>query len=431
MAKRHTWTFRRRFRRGAFGWRSQPAIKRVKEAVSEIKAVRRRDPHLAAEGAVLFLEKVSPALEHVDSSSGAIGTAVNRAIDELVPIIIAAADDRAAHERRLERLWQAHMDDQIPYIEALGDRWGELCASPEIASTWADRTVDTLRRVWQGGPGPRPFFQGTSACLTSLYAAARYDEVIELLDSAPTRIWSWEQWAVRSLVALGRKADALRRAEAARDDYTSPTAIARICEEVLLSSGLVDEAYRRYAFDSHRSKTYLATFRAVCKTYPTKEPREILMDLVATTPGNEGKWFAAAKSAGFYDLALELAAASPTDPRTLSRAARDHAESDPAFAVGAGLAAIHWLIFGHGYEITSVDVTDALDNTLRAAEHAGRTDEARKAILSMIENTGRADGFATGILARRLVGRRFQRTDLPQSDLLDLVSRELRRIRGS
>ena len=29
---------------------------------------------LAAEGAVLFLEKVSPALEHVDSSSGAIGS---------------------------------------------------------------------------------------------------------------------------------------------------------------------------------------------------------------------------------------------------------------------------------------------------------------------------------------------------------------------
>jgi hypothetical protein len=33
---------------------------------------------LAAEGAVLFLEKLAPAIEGVDSSSGSIGSAVNR-----------------------------------------------------------------------------------------------------------------------------------------------------------------------------------------------------------------------------------------------------------------------------------------------------------------------------------------------------------------
>ena len=44
----HKWLFKARFRRGAFGWRSQPAIKRVKEAVSEIKKVARRDPVLGA-----------------------------------------------------------------------------------------------------------------------------------------------------------------------------------------------------------------------------------------------------------------------------------------------------------------------------------------------------------------------------------------------
>ena len=57
------WEFTRRFRRGAFGWKSQPAIERVRQAVSEIKTVARRDAVLAAEGAVLFLERVSPALE--------------------------------------------------------------------------------------------------------------------------------------------------------------------------------------------------------------------------------------------------------------------------------------------------------------------------------------------------------------------------------
>ena len=83
----HKWEFRARFRRHAFGWKSQPAIKRVREAVAEIKKVAREDDRLAAEGAVLLLEKVSPALEHVDSSSGAIGTAVDRAIEVLVEII--------------------------------------------------------------------------------------------------------------------------------------------------------------------------------------------------------------------------------------------------------------------------------------------------------------------------------------------------------
>jgi len=73
----YKWEFKARFRRHAFGWRSQSAIQRVKQAVAEIKKVARKDPMLAAEGAVSFIERLSPALELVDSSSGAIGTAVN------------------------------------------------------------------------------------------------------------------------------------------------------------------------------------------------------------------------------------------------------------------------------------------------------------------------------------------------------------------
>jgi hypothetical protein len=65
----HKWEFRARFPRQAFGWKSQPAIK---DAVSEIKKVARKDEVLAADGAVLFLEKLSPALEQVDGSSGAL-----------------------------------------------------------------------------------------------------------------------------------------------------------------------------------------------------------------------------------------------------------------------------------------------------------------------------------------------------------------------
>lgn len=89
----HKWQFKSRFRRNAFGWKSQPAILRVKQAVSEIKKVARTDPALAADGAVAFIERVSPALEHVDSSSGAIGSAANSALAELVPIIAKAPVD--------------------------------------------------------------------------------------------------------------------------------------------------------------------------------------------------------------------------------------------------------------------------------------------------------------------------------------------------
>jgi len=61
-----------------------------------------------------------------------------------------------------------------------------------------------------------------------------------------------------------------------------------------LSSGLADEAYLRYAPAANRAGTYLATFRAICRKYPHKTPEVILRDLIAGTPGEEGKWFAVA-----------------------------------------------------------------------------------------------------------------------------------------
>ena len=169
----HNWEFKARFRRSAFGWRSQPAIQRVQQAVSEIKGVARHDPVLAADGAVTFLERLSPAIEHVDSSSGAIGTAVHRAISALVPIIAGAPADPKAREGWLERLWVAHEADRIPYIESLADDWGDLCASKEVASAWADRLVDVTRMALSPDKDLRGFFHGTSACLSALYRAER------------------------------------------------------------------------------------------------------------------------------------------------------------------------------------------------------------------------------------------------------------------
>ncbi|MBM4364433.1 MAG: hypothetical protein FJ104_17275, partial [Deltaproteobacteria bacterium] len=135
----HTWEFKARFRRNAFGWKSQPAITRIRQAVAEIKKVAKKDAVLGAEGAVVFLERVSEALERVDSSSGAIGTAVNNAVAELVPLVANAPADATTRNVWLERLFDAYQDDDIPYLEPLGHHWGTLCASKEVASAWSDR----------------------------------------------------------------------------------------------------------------------------------------------------------------------------------------------------------------------------------------------------------------------------------------------------
>jgi hypothetical protein len=49
----------------------------------------------------------------VDSSSGAIGAAVNRAIEELVGVIAAAPADVKTREAWLERLYEALAADGI------------------------------------------------------------------------------------------------------------------------------------------------------------------------------------------------------------------------------------------------------------------------------------------------------------------------------
>jgi hypothetical protein len=399
-ADAHKWEFKARFRRHAFGWKSQPAITRIKQAVAEIKKIAKKEAALAAEGAILFLERVSPALEQVDGSSGSIGAAVSYAIGELVPLIANAPADAKTREAWLERLFEAHQADQIPYIERLVDHWGELCGSKQAAATWADRLVGITRMALSPDKSLRGHFHGTSACLSALYRAERFDELIELL--RVDTIWPYKKWAVHALAAKGQKAEALRYAESCRGPWASDLEIDSMCEEILLSSGLIDEAYARYGARSNQGGTYLATFRAVTKKYPHKAAGEILADLVKTTPGDEGKWFAAAKDAGLYDDALALAARTPCDPRTLSRAARDYADAQPAFAVGAGLLALYWLVQGYGYEITSADVWDAYRATLSAGERQGSAADVRERVRKMVAAEGPGDHFVTKVLGREV-----------------------------
>jgi hypothetical protein len=179
---------------------------------------------------------------------------------------------------------------------------------------------------------------------------------------------------------MGRPADAVRYAEEGRGLNDSPVAIARACEDILLSTGQRDEACQRYGLIANQAATYTAWFRAVRRKYPERAPADVLKDLVAETPGEEGKWFAAAKDAKLFDTAIALANRTPCSPQTLTRAARDFAEINPTFALEAGVTAIRWLAQGYGYEVTALDVHNAYTFTMNAATRAGRADEIRRLI---------------------------------------------------
>jgi hypothetical protein len=398
--EQHKWEFKPRFRKGCFGWKSQPAIIRIKEAISEIKKVARKDGALAGEGAVIFFERLSPALEHVDSSSGYLGSAVHKAIEELVPIIAGAAIDQATRDEWLDRLWKAREEDKMPYIEAIGDHWGELCSSPEIASRWADDLIGLVRLTWSEGR-PGAYFDGTTSCLSALLKAGRNAELIELLKLERLKMWHYQQYGARALAQMGKVSEAIEFAETCghHGDYLW---VARACEQLLLSAGRIEEAYERYAINANRENSYLSTYRAIAKKYPTIPPKRILDDLIETSPGQEGKWFATAKELGMLDLALELARKGPCDPKTLTRAANDYLEENPEFAMNVGMAALAWLLKGYGYEISGLDVWAAYHATMKAAEAAGNADEVRSKITQAVKFGLTERNAIAGILAREL-----------------------------
>ena len=84
----HTWSFKPGMRAGAYSWRfSSKAIERLKSAKTEILSLARKDPVTAAEGVIALAQRIWPAFEHIDTSSGALGSVVNRMLEDLLPIL--------------------------------------------------------------------------------------------------------------------------------------------------------------------------------------------------------------------------------------------------------------------------------------------------------------------------------------------------------
>ena len=104
MASVREWQFKRKFRTNAYGWRaSSLAIGRLKEAAAEIRSVAKSDPVAAGDGVVSLMERIWPAFQGIDTSSGALGAAVFRTVNELTPILTVASADHATRGKWLER----------------------------------------------------------------------------------------------------------------------------------------------------------------------------------------------------------------------------------------------------------------------------------------------------------------------------------------
>jgi len=274
-----------------------------------------------------------------------------------------------------------------------------LCGSVEVASHWADKFLPQLKAdLTDLRPGS--CVRETGMCLSSLLAAGRHEELLDVLALQRYPFWSDRTFGMQALLAQGRIEEALAYAEASRGLNQPDGAIDAACERVLLDAGREAEAYEKYALTANQSSTGLATFRMIAKKYPAHDPRKILLDL-AESSGDPGRWFAAAKDAGFLDLALQFVQAGSTDPRTLSRASRDLLEKDARFCLQVGHRALQRMLDGFGYDLIGKDVLDAYGHFMKAAEKLGVAEDARNDVLSMATNAERRGSPFASILIRR------------------------------
>jgi hypothetical protein len=339
MPAKQTWTFKPRLRSRAFGWNgSHLACQRLKEAAGEIKTVAREDPVTTAEGVVCLMERIWPAFQGIDTSSGAPGGAVEWAQNEL-----------KTRDKWLDCVWQAIEDDGVDYLSAVEDRWGELCHSREAASRWADKLLSLPRTDWTD-PQPVGYVRVSSVCLSSLVAAGPHREILELLALRRFPNWPDRKFAVQSPLAEGHMDEALAYAEASRGLNQPDSAIDAACEKILLDGG---------------------------------------------------RWFAAAKDCGFLDLALAFANKGRTDPRTLSRASRDFLYKDARFALQVGRLALRRILEGYGYVLTAVDVIDAYNHFMAVARKLEIVAQACNDVLAMAAKAQQGGVAFSDILTRQ------------------------------
>jgi hypothetical protein len=384
----HKWAFKPGMRANAYSWKSSAkAIDRLKSASSEIRAVARTDPTGAAEGVIALAQRIWSAFEHIDTSSGALGNAVRRTLEDLLPILIEAPADEKTRAKWLEQLREAIEDDGVDYLAPIADRIGQIAAYPQLMNLHADCDLDMIRAAWADHARFSHVTAGTLT-LSCLLESGRYDELMALLGLKKTSLWFDMKFGAEALLRQGREDEALAFAEALLKDDGRQWGyqdIAQFCEGILLRQGREEDAYRRFGLPTASGNTYLAMWRDLVKRYPDLDARRILVDLIESH-GSKGKWFAAAKTAKYLDLALDCAAHSDAAPATLIRAARDFTIKEPAFAAQVGLHAIAHLLAGRGYEPSPLDVDEAVTHVMAASARIGQGDAVLRELQRLAAN---------------------------------------------
>lgn len=104
---------------------------------------------------------------------------------------------------------------------------------------------------------------------------------------------------------------------------------------------------------------------------------------------------------GLYDEVLALARQTPCDPRTLTRAARDLAEAEPAFAVGAGSSRYTGSLRATVTR-SRAPTWAAYSSTMKAAEMNGSVTEIHERIRELVAGETSPQRFLTKILGPKL-----------------------------
>ena len=229
--------------------------------------------------------------------------------------------------------------------------------------------------------------------LGALFKADRHDQILELLNMDPHPIWPYLVWGAKVLAHRGQIDEAIAYLRERAGSTTSETSIARFAEEELLKAGRRAEAFNQYALLANQANTHIATFRGLAKKYPELAKDRLLDHLIASTPGEPGKWFATAKTLKLFDQATRLAWASPCDPKTLNRAARDYLKTQPDFAMQCALASLHWMSMGHGFELLQLQPVVAHEErqSLHVTNRGAQFDvQTQPALRAQQRRTGRA-----------------------------------------
>jgi len=115
-------------------------------------------------------------------------------------------------------------------------------------------------------------------------------------------MWHYEKYGAYALVRQGLDDKALMVGTVllrSNKQTWGAQDIRRFCEDILTRQGKSEEAYQQFGLPSAAGNTWLAMWRDLVKRYPNRDPRLVLEDLIALH-GGKGKWFATAKTAGFF-----------------------------------------------------------------------------------------------------------------------------------